>query len=60
MPAKGSFNVRYLSTLLRLARQHRSDVIVAHLYGSSVYASLVGTLLSIPVVSVLHGAVRCA
>ncbi len=55
VPAKGSFNVRYLSTLLRLARQHRSDVIVAHLYGSSVYASLVGTLLSIPVVSVLHG-----
>jgi len=55
VPAKGSFNARYLSILLRLARQHRSDAIVAHLYGSSVYASLVGTLLSIPVVSVLHG-----
>jgi len=53
--AKGSFNVRYLSKLLQLARQHRSDVIAAHLYGSSVYACLVGTLLSIPVVSVLHG-----
>lgn len=53
--AKGSFNARYLSTLIRLARQHRTDVIAAHLYGSSVYASLVGTLLSIPVVSVLHG-----
>ncbi|HEV2268363.1 MAG TPA: glycosyltransferase [Steroidobacteraceae bacterium] len=55
VPAKGSFNARYLSTLLRLARHHRSDVIAAHLYGSSVYASLVGRLLSIPVVSVLHG-----
>jgi glycosyltransferase involved in cell wall biosynthesis len=55
VPAKGSFNARYLSTLMRLARQHKSDVIAAHLYGSSVYASLVGTLLSIPVVSVLHG-----
>jgi glycosyltransferase involved in cell wall biosynthesis len=54
-PAKGSFNARYFSMLLRLARQHGSDIIVAHLYGSSVYASLVGTLLSIPVVSVLHG-----
>ena len=54
-PAKGSFNVRYLSMLLRLARQHRSDVIVAHLYGSAVYASLAGRLLSVPVVSVLHG-----
>ena len=53
--AKGSFNFRYLSKLVRLARQHRSDVIVAHLYGSSVYASLAGALLSIPVVSILHG-----
>jgi glycosyltransferase involved in cell wall biosynthesis len=55
VPAKGSFNARYLLMLLRLARQHKSNMIVAHLYGSSVYASLAGTLLSIPVVSVLHG-----
>jgi len=55
VPARGSFNARYLSMLLRLARQHKSDVIVAHLYGSSVYASLAGMLLSIPVISVLHG-----
>ncbi|MBW4052629.1 MAG: glycosyltransferase [Proteobacteria bacterium] len=53
--AKGSINLRYLSTILRLARQRKSDVIVAHLYGSAIYASLAGTLLSIPVVSVLHG-----
>lgn len=55
VPAKGSFNARYLSTLLRLTRRHRSDAIVAHLYGSAVYASLTGRLLSVPVVSVLHG-----
>lgn len=54
-PAKGSFNVRFFLTLLQLARRHKIDVISAHLYGSSVYASLVGALLSIPVVSVLHG-----
>ncbi len=54
-PAKGSFNVRYLLSLLRVARQHRTDVIVAHLYGSMLYASLAGAILSIPVVSVLHG-----
>jgi glycosyltransferase involved in cell wall biosynthesis len=54
-PAKGSFQTRYLWMLVRLARQHRSDAIVAHLYGSSVYASMAGALLSIPVVSVLHG-----
>ncbi len=55
VPATGSFNVRYLFRLLRLARQHEIDVVVAHLYGSAVYASLVGMILSIPVVSVLHG-----
>lgn len=54
-PSKGSINGRYLWKLLRLARRHRSDVIVAHLYGSAVYASLAGMLLSVPVVSVLHG-----
>ena len=30
-------------------------MIAAHLYGSAVYASMAGMLLSIPVVSVLHG-----
>lgn len=55
VPAKGSVNARYLAKLLVLARQHRSDAIVAHLYGSAVYASLAGMLVSIPVVSVLHG-----
>ena len=54
-PAKGSFNVSYLWRLCAIARRARTDVIVAHLYGSAVYASLVGRLLSIPVVSVLHG-----
>lgn len=55
VPAKGAFNVRYLTALLRIARHHETDLILAHLYGSTVYASLVGALLSIPVVSVLHG-----
>lgn len=55
VPAKGSFNVQYLCALRRIARQTKADVIVAHLYGSALYASLLGTILSIPVVSVLHG-----
>ena len=54
-PAKGSFNARYMFQLGSLARRNQTDVIVAHLYGSAVYASIVGRLLSIPVVSVLHG-----
>lgn len=55
LPAKGAFNVRYLFALRRLARHHEIDVILSHLYGSAVYASMAGALLSIPVVSVLHG-----
>lgn len=55
VPAKGTFNVRYLGVLLRLARKYHVDVILAHLYGSAVYASMAGALLSIPVISVLHG-----
>ena len=55
LEATGSFNGRYLARLGRLARALRADVIVAHLYGSAVYASVAGRLLGIPVVSVLHG-----
>jgi glycosyltransferase involved in cell wall biosynthesis len=55
LPAKGRFNVRYLTALARLVRRHRIDVVLAHLYGSAVYASMAGALLSIPVISVLHG-----
>lgn len=55
VPAKGSFNVRYLSALSRIARRGGTDIIVAHLYGSAIYASLLGALASIPVVSILHG-----
>ena len=54
-PAKGSFNTGYLLRLRAIARRSHADVIVAHLYGSAVYASVVGRLLSIPVVSILHG-----
>lgn len=53
--ARGSFNFRYLRAIVRLALQSRSDVIVAHLYGSAVYASLAGMICSLPVISVLHG-----
>lgn len=55
VPASGSFNVRYLRSLLALTCAHKIDLILAHLYGSAVYASLVGLITGIPVVSVLHG-----
>lgn len=55
VPAKGSFNVRYLSALFKLALRHKPDVIVAHLYGSAIYAGVLGRILRIPVISILHG-----
>jgi glycosyltransferase involved in cell wall biosynthesis len=55
LSAKGSFKAGYLLALRRLARRRKIDVIVAHLYGSAIYASLLGRLIGVPVVSVLHG-----
>jgi glycosyltransferase involved in cell wall biosynthesis len=55
VPASGSINIRYLRSILALAKRHRIDVILAHLYGSAIYASLAGLAARIPVVSVLHG-----
>ncbi len=54
-PAQGSFNLAYLLKLRSLAQRTQTDVIIAHLYGSAVYASLLGRLGSIPVIAVLHG-----
>jgi len=55
VPSKGSFNLRYLWQLWRLSREQHIDVILAHLYGSAVYACLLGWLAALPVVVVLHG-----
>jgi glycosyltransferase involved in cell wall biosynthesis len=55
LSAKGSFKTGYLLALRRLVRQLKIDVIVAHLYGSAIYASLLGRIMCVPVVSVLHG-----
>lgn len=53
--ASGSFNVRYLRSILQIVHRERVDVIAAHLYGSAVYGSLAGIVSRTPVVSVLHG-----
>jgi glycosyltransferase involved in cell wall biosynthesis len=55
LSAKGSFKTGYLLALRRLVRHGNIDVIVAHLYGSAIYASLLGRIMGVPVVSVLHG-----
>lgn len=54
-PAHGSFNLRYLRRIAAIAREVNAQLICAHLYGSAVYASALGVMRSIPVVSVFHG-----
>ncbi len=53
--AQGSFNIGYLRRIAAIARSVKADVICAHLYGSAIYASAVGILTGIPVISVFHG-----
>ena len=55
LSAKGSFKFGYLLALCRLIRRRKIDVVVAHLYGSAIYASLLGRVMRVPVISVLHG-----
>lgn len=54
-PARGSFNLPYLRRIAGIARRVRADLICAHLYGTAVYASILGAIKSIPVISVFHG-----
>lgn len=55
LSARGSFKIGYLLALRRLVRRRKIDLIVAHLYGSAIYTSLLGRIMRVPVVSVLHG-----
>ncbi len=52
---KGSFNVKFLTSLLKLIRQENVLLIQSHLLGSNVYASLAGLLTGTPVFSTFHG-----
>jgi glycosyltransferase involved in cell wall biosynthesis len=57
MDAKGSFNWRFLRSLVALIRREKVDLIQSHLLGSNVYCSLAGLLARTPVVATFHGAV---
>jgi len=57
MAAKGSFNWRFLSGLVRLIKREGVDLIQSHLLGSNVYCSLAGLISRIPVVATFHGVV---
>ena len=53
--SRGTFNVRYIRSLLRLVRERRVRLIHTHLLGSAVYGALVGFLTRTPVIAVMHG-----
>jgi glycosyltransferase involved in cell wall biosynthesis len=57
IPAKGSFNWRFLRELLRLIRRERVDVIQSHLLGSNVYCAMAGLIARKPVIATFHGMV---
>jgi len=57
LPAQGSFNLRYLSSLAGLVRRERVDLIQSHLLGANVYCSLAGLITHRPVVATFHGTV---
>jgi len=57
VPAKGSFNFKYLLGLLKIIRKEKIDLIQSHLFGSNVYCCLAGMITRTPVVATFHGGV---
>ena len=55
LDAKGSFNWRYLLSLVRLVKDERIDLIQSHLLGSNVYCAVTGWITQKPVVATFHG-----
>lgn len=55
--SRGPFDWRYLANLARVVRRRKIDLIHAHLLGPTLYASIVGLLLRVPVVATFHGQV---
>lgn len=55
LPTNGSFDIKYLNGVARLARKHGADLIQTHLFSSAVYASVAAKLRRLPVVCTFHG-----
>lgn len=54
--SEGSFNFKYLLKLLNIIHKENINVIHAHLFGASIYSSLAGMIMGVPVISTIHGA----
>src|SRR5262245_52143530 len=55
LSSSGSFDIRLLTGVNSLAREHRADLIQTHLFTSAVYASVAATPAKLPVVCRFHG-----
>lgn len=55
LTTQGSFDWRYLAKLSAVIRAHRVELVHTHLLTSSVYGSLIGRALGVPVVCTFHG-----
>jgi glycosyltransferase involved in cell wall biosynthesis len=53
--SKGRFNWLLLRVLSKLLRQKKIDIVHCHLFGSSLYGSMLGLSYHIPVVCTFHG-----
>ena len=54
---KGSFNLRYLLSMVNTIKRNKIALVHSHLFGSNVYCSLAGMVCRVPVVSTFHGTV---
>jgi glycosyltransferase involved in cell wall biosynthesis len=55
LPSRRSFDVSYLARIIRVARGERVSLIHAHLLAASVYGSVAGYVVGLPVVCTFHG-----
>jgi len=55
--ASGSFNWRYLLSIIKIIKNQKIDIIQSHLLGSNVYSSIAGLICRRPVIATFHGGV---
>ncbi|MEW5948590.1 MAG: glycosyltransferase family 4 protein [Thermodesulfobacteriota bacterium] len=55
LPTDGSFDLRFLSSIITCIKGHKIDLVHSHLLGANVYACLAGMLTGRKVISTFHG-----
>jgi len=57
LDCKGSFNLKFLSQLVKLIKKENVDIIQSHLLGSNIYCAMAGLVSRRPVFATFHGGV---